>query len=179
MCTSVNRYHDQWYEDAVKLADSVGVTPKMPRVCNTQIHRENIPSNTISEYYRRTITIPILNEVITDLCHRFNPANMIFVGAVLLYPITYNKKNAQDRKKKVKDFMIYYSTDMANTESCDAEIDCWETFWFSSFKGSVLPDTVKTSMQHTMTTMYPNIFIGLSLLGVIPVTTCSCDHVFL
>ena len=72
--------------------------------------------------------------------------------------------------------MICYSTDMANTESCDAEIDCWETFWFSSFKGSVLPDTVETTMQHTMTTMYPNIFIVLSLLGVIPVTTCSCER---
>ena len=28
--TSVDRYHDQWCEDAVKLADSVGVTPKCP-----------------------------------------------------------------------------------------------------------------------------------------------------
>ena len=102
MRTSVDRYHDQWYEDAVKLADSVGVTPKMPRVCNTQIHRENIPSNTISEYYRRTITIPILNEVITDLCHRFNPANMIFVGAVLLYPITCNKKIHRTGRRRLR-----------------------------------------------------------------------------
>ena len=65
---------------------------------------------------------------------------------------------------------------MANTESCDAEIDCWETFWFSSSKGSGLPDTVETTTQHTMATMYPNICIVLSLLGVIPVTTCSCDR---
>ena len=67
--------------------------------------------------------------------------------------------------------MIYYST-----ESCDAEIDCWETFWFSSFKGSVLPDSVETTMQHTMATMYPNIFIVLSILGVIPVNKCSCER---
>ena len=137
-----------------------------------------MPSNTISEYYRRTITIPILNEVITDLCHRFNPANMIFVGGFYCIP-SLMEKNPQDRKKKLKDFMIYYSTDMVNTKSCVADIDCWETFWFSSFKGSVLPDIVETTMQHTMATMYPNIFKGLSLLGVIPVTTCSCDHVFL
>ena len=98
--TSVDRYHDQWYEDAVKLADSVGVTPKMHRVCNTQIHRENIPSNTVSEYYRRPISIPILNEVITDLCHRFNPANMKFVGGFYCIP-SLMEKNPQDRKKKI------------------------------------------------------------------------------
>ena len=38
-----------------------------------------------------------------------------------------------------KDFMISYIDDMPSIDSCDAEIDCWETFWFSSFNRDDLP----------------------------------------
>ena len=72
--------------------------------------------------------------------------------------------------------MISYVADMTSIDSCDAEIDCWETIWFSSLKGDDLPDTIETTLQHTMIAMYRNIFAVLTLLGVIPVTTCSCER---
>ena len=74
--------------------------------------------------------------------------------------------------------MISYADDMPSIDSCDAEIVCLENFWFSSFKGDDLPDTIETTLQHTMVVMYPNIFVVLILLGVIPVTTCSFEDVF-
>ena len=63
---SVTKYHDKLYNDAVALAVSVDVTPNMPRICATQIHRTNTPAENVSEYYRRTITLPVLIELITD-----------------------------------------------------------------------------------------------------------------
>ena len=55
----------------------------MPRMCATQIHRTDIPAENVSEYYRRTINLPVLNEVITDLFYRFNPINMVFIGCCI------------------------------------------------------------------------------------------------
>ena len=153
----------------------VDVTPNMPRICATQIHRTNIPAENVSEYYRRIITLPVLNEVITDLFHRFNPVNIVFIGGFYCIP-SLMEKYPNESNKRLKNFMISYVDNMPGIDSCDAEIDCWETFWFSSFKGDDLPDTVETTLQHTMIVMYPNIFAVLILLGIIPVTTCSCER---
>ena len=172
---SVTKYHDKWYNDAVTLAVSVDVTPNMPRICANQIHRTYIPAENVSEYYRRTITLPVLNEVISDLLHRFNPVNMVFIGGIYCFP-SLMEKYPNEWKKILKNFMISHVDDMPSIDRCDAKIDCWETFWFSSFKGDDLPDTVETTLQHTMIAMCPNSFAVLTLLGVIPVTTCSCER---
>ena len=41
--------------------------PQKPRATGTQIHRENVPAEDVCEYYKRTVTIPILDYVLNDL----------------------------------------------------------------------------------------------------------------
>jgi len=43
-----------------------------PRMCGTEIHRENIRTATLDEYYRQTITIQLLDHLLMVLTSRFN-----------------------------------------------------------------------------------------------------------
>ena len=47
----ISDVHEQWYSEAVEIANSVGTVPSKPRIANLQIYRANTPSDSISEYY--------------------------------------------------------------------------------------------------------------------------------
>ena len=56
----IPQFHDQWYVEAVQIAEKVGTLPSKPRVARIQTLRANTPSDSPSEYFRRVISIPIL-----------------------------------------------------------------------------------------------------------------------
>ena len=43
-----------------------------PRVISRQKHRQNVPSDNSSDYYKRTTTIPLLDHLISELNARFD-----------------------------------------------------------------------------------------------------------
>ena len=57
---SVDTFHGLWYADAVELATSIDVTPSIPRRCGRMSNRSNVPADNPEEFYRRSITVPLL-----------------------------------------------------------------------------------------------------------------------
>ena len=171
---NIDDHHQRWYDEAVRLAATIDVKPSTKRTCFFQRNRDNTPADNTCEYYRRSITIPVLNEMIEDLRRRFTPENLVFIGGFYCIPQLMNKC-AGEWKAKVLTFMKAYRDDMPNYDSCQAELDCWTTFWMTHFEGD-LPDTLDKTLQYTKSSMYPNIHTVLLLLGTIPVTTCTCER---
>ena len=62
------------------------ITETVPKVVGTQIHRSNTPAESVSDYYKRTITIPLLDHLMCDLDYRFNSSKTeaIFNGFVIV-----------------------------------------------------------------------------------------------
>ena len=170
---SVDAKHHDWYQKAVELATTVGVAPNKVRTCNIQIHRENVHVNALDDYYRRTVSLPCLNEVITDLERRFDPEKMSLISGFYCIPVIMQKY--PHWKSKVREFMQKYTKDMVCIHSCDAELDLWEILWFKE-NITTYPGTVQRTLSNMMTGMFPNIHRVLILLGVSPVTTCSCER---
>ena len=54
------------------LGEFVGSEPRVQRITGPQQHRENVKSLTPEEYYRRSVILPFLNHLITDMKARFN-----------------------------------------------------------------------------------------------------------
>ena len=121
----VDAKHHDWYQKTVELAATVGVAPNKVRTCNIQIHRENVHANTIDYYYRRRVTLPFLNEVITELERRFDPEKMSLISG--FYCISVIMQKYPQWKSKVREFMQKYTKDMVCIHSCDAELNLWET----------------------------------------------------
>ena len=58
---------------------------------------------------------------------------MVFIGGFYCIP------SLMSGRKDLKNFMISYVDDMPSIDICDAEIDFWETFWFSSTITKICP----------------------------------------
>ena len=64
---NVDSIHSKWFEEIDKMCRSMGVEPSLPRLCGRQRNRDNIPAQTPSQYYRRTVTIPVLDHLISEM----------------------------------------------------------------------------------------------------------------
>jgi len=55
------------------MAEEAGTNiPMVPRLFGIRMQRENIRAVTPDEYYRQTITIPLLDHLLMELTNRFN-----------------------------------------------------------------------------------------------------------
>ena len=60
---SIDSYHDQWYEMALALAKKDDVKESKLRTVGRQTTRANHLYTTISEYYKRMISIPLIDPI--------------------------------------------------------------------------------------------------------------------
>ncbi|XP_046861621.1 uncharacterized protein LOC124454912 [Xenia sp. Carnegie-2017] len=63
----VDVYHANWYSIALTMAEKVGVEEKKPRTCGRQAIRSNVPSESVSDYFKKTITIPLADHLCSEL----------------------------------------------------------------------------------------------------------------
>ena len=74
---NVDKYYDEWFSEIEQMCIAIGTEPSLPRLCTRQTHRSNVPAQTPKEYYRCTITMPLLDHIDglsiqqapTDSCH--------------------------------------------------------------------------------------------------------------
>ena len=68
----VDVFHTRIYALALAVAEKVNVQEGIPRTTCRQQHRGNIPSTSPSKYFKRQLTIPVLDYLIADLTERFS-----------------------------------------------------------------------------------------------------------
>ena len=59
--SDIDNTHDTFYQMAEDLAKEVNVEKKKKRAPAVQVHGVNVPSDSISEYWKRAVTIPFLD----------------------------------------------------------------------------------------------------------------------
>ena len=68
-----------WYRQAVSLAAGVDIEKSMPRIASSQNTRDNPPASNASEYFKHTITIPVLEHLNSGLKTRFDVSSVVFM----------------------------------------------------------------------------------------------------
>ena len=63
----VDDFHTRVYKQVLQLGQSIDVMESAPRQASRQQHRQNIPSDNFSDYYKHNFTIPILDHIISEL----------------------------------------------------------------------------------------------------------------
>ena len=174
------KYHSDWYTIALTLASEVGIDEaqiKKKRTTGKQVHRPNPPASSPSEYHRLSLTLPLLDHLISDLNYRF-PGNELtpYCG---LYIVPYIMIKFQHVwRKEFLVFFNFYCDDLPHFNSLNAELDLWFTHWELKSKTANVPDSVATTLKSVETPDFPNIFEALKLLATLPVTTCECERSF-
>ena len=68
----IDETHLAWHQEAVQLGSKVGVVASLPRRCGRQRNRDNTLAEDSVEYYRRTLTIPFVDQLIVEMKTRFS-----------------------------------------------------------------------------------------------------------
>ena len=70
---NVDSFNSTWFDIAQNKSGAVGADgPTIPRRCGRQRGRDNVPAEEPAEYYKRSITIPFLDHLLSQLQSRFS-----------------------------------------------------------------------------------------------------------
>ena len=56
----VDEFLSRWSEKALTLTEKINIPDAIPKVVGTQIHRSNTPAGSVSDYFKRAITILLI-----------------------------------------------------------------------------------------------------------------------
>ena len=100
--------------------------------CGRQRNRSNVIAETVSEYYKRSNSIPIIDYVNSELKRRFDHQNMVpYFGLCIIPSVLLSYKNdplKENLKQIYHEFSSFYSDDFPNMLALSAELDQWEIY---------------------------------------------------
>ena len=83
---NINAYHSDWFEEIELICQAVDIEPSLPRRCGRQKHRDNTPADEPVTYYRRCISIPLVDHLLIELERRFTSHHRIALPGLCLVP---------------------------------------------------------------------------------------------
>eukprot|EP00112_Aurelia_sp_Birch-Aquarium-sp1_P017236 Seg3978.1 transcript_id=Seg3978.1/GoldUCD/mRNA.D3Y31 product="52 kDa repressor of the inhibitor of the protein kinase" protein_id=Seg3978.1/GoldUCD/D3Y31 len=172
MRLEIDAKHDAWYNEAISLAAPVGTLPSKPRTTGRQVHRENVPAESPSQYYRRAITIPFLDHLIGQIKSRFSEKNLDVMDA--LYGMPNNVVAVSDWMLRFNRFLEIYKDDLPEPRYLATELEMWK-LRCHQIEGTP-PATLQDLLPFIDELSFPNILTAFRIFGTVPVTTCTCER---
>ncbi len=180
MRSDVDSVHTKWYEEVATMCQSAEVTMTLPRLCGRQRNRANVPAQTPSEYYCRTVTTPILDHLISEIQSRFSAHHKTALLGLHLIPLILVTKlfgEIDDTLKPLKDL---YVDDLQDESPFKTELHQWYLKWKAEKEANgmeALPKTLAFTLPHC-SSYYANIYIFLRIACTLPVTSCFSERSF-
>ena len=167
---NVDATHMAWHEEAAQLGCKVGVVPAVPRLCGRQRNRDNTPAEDCVAYYRRTLTIPFLDQVIMEMNSRFSDTQKKAVLGLSLVPTAMEG----NWKAKAEELAQFYFDDLPDPDNLSAELHCWQLKWDEYQREK--PNDPRTTLPHADCAFFQNIRELLKVTCTLPVTSCECER---
>ena len=177
MRTDIEKSHNEWFSEAVLLAKKCDISVSKNRTCNRQTLRTNIPCETVSDYFKKAVSIPFLDYICTSMIQRFDEKILAVYKGLSIIP--YNLKKSPKSlswKEDFKTFSDFYADDLPSPLLLDGELKNWEKYW-ETFEGSI-PENISATLKAINYPGFENIQIALRILGTLPVTSCECERSF-
>ena len=177
---NVEEHHGKWFAEVEELCACVNTEPSLPRLCGRQRHRPNVPAQSPSEYFRRTISIPVLDHLLLEMETRFDKHQQTAVQGLYLVPSLLVTKTLEEVSPKIQELGDLYKDDLPFHSSLSSEFHCWYMKWIDQEKehGSA---SLPTTLYHTLpqcSSLFPNITVLLQILCTLPVTSCESERSF-
>lgn len=176
---NVDELHTGWFNEVEQMCREVGVEPQMPRRCGRQQHRANIPAENPSDFFKRVITIPLLDHLLQEMKTRFATHQMIVLNGLCLVPAVLVQLPLADLKEKLNSLVELYKTDLPSPGSIFSEFHAWQVKWKKQLDmngPTSLPKTPAEALKKASSLLFPNVRTILTILCVLPVTSCTCER---
>ena len=121
------------YQECVLLMNEMDIEVKIPRLSKYQTKRSNHPVNNIEEYYRVSLFIPLLENILEDLRSRFiRKENKMLLDLCLLIPRYITDISNDDFKKITEaatELFVFNEEESVDQIELKTELDLWKTKW--------------------------------------------------
>lgn len=175
---NVHQHHGKWYKSAVELHQKLnGFPPSIPRRCGRQTQRDNVPATTTEEYYRRSLTVPFLDHMISHMETRFSNLQQKAIMALKIIPsvIVHNSMTAvQSDGDNITNLLDFFIDDVPSPSNLSQEIELWRRKW-QNHVGEI-PEAPTTALVHATQYLFPNVHCLLRLISTLPVTSWECER---
>ena len=176
---NVDEKHTTWYKEAESFAQEIDIPITKPRYTGVQKNRANYDTTSVSDYYKFSLTIPLLDMIICEFRARFSKDHRIHGSGFLIVPSKV--LTAEKWKEYVISFANQYADDLPNLLRLDTELDLWENLWKRELRAkNDIPDNITDTIAYLHEKdrhiWYPNIYTILVLIGVVPGSSCSCER---
>nr|XP_047131873.1 52 kDa repressor of the inhibitor of the protein kinase-like [Hydra vulgaris] len=91
----IDDYHIKWYASIICLASKVDVAEAKLRILSRQINRNNVASSSTSDYFKKSLSIPLIDHLLGEVNYRFSDDALAAYDG--LYIMQYNYLD--DRKQ--------------------------------------------------------------------------------
>ena len=113
---TIDAKHKEWFDTAIALGQKVNAPPpQLPRRCSRQTARSNTPGETPEIHYKRTITIPFLNQLISHLNSRLSDIQQKAIMGMKIVPSVLMDNSLS--ASSMQDLVEYYKEDLPSPSS--------------------------------------------------------------
>lgn len=179
--TNIDRTHTEWFMEIEEMCQSSEVAINLPRLCGRQQNRANVPAQTPTDCYWRTITIPVLDHLISHIQSRFSEHQKTALLGLHLIPSIIVTKSLAEIWDTLQPLQVLYAHDLDdNFASFRPELHSWYLKWKEEENHhgrESLPTTLAFTFPQS-SPYYANIDILLRILCTLPVTSCSAERSF-
>ncbi|GBN95919.1 repressor of the inhibitor of the protein kinase [Araneus ventricosus] len=161
------------YAQVKEIAAKLDIKEEIPRVCRLQTAHNNVPYSTEEEYYRRAVYVPYLDDFCNSLKERFESHKETVASLEHILPEFCTKTDFYSLEAAFN----FYEEDLSHKEVVQSEFRLWKEKW-SQKNSENLPKTAISSLEKCDKIFFPNIYILLKLLAVLPVSVVTVERSF-
>ncbi|KAL4608743.1 hypothetical protein GN956_G24848 [Arapaima gigas] len=159
---NMNVIHAPWFEEATQMAT---------RITSSQIKFPEESDNFSSpeNYYKETLTIPVLNGLIEEMKYNFSDRHLKALKVLCLLPTC----NPQDMVSENLPNM--YQTDLPEPDMLERDITNWAGVWKEKCQDVSPPASISETLLHPESKSHLNVSTLLKVVAVLPSVSMECD----
>ena len=128
--STVDELYNNCYRIILEIANKVSINEAKPCIATFQKNRNNVTLGSVSHYFEKVVTIPLLDHLLTQLNVRFDSTSVMVCGGLEIVPVKlfllYHKNI--DWRQKFRPFTEFYRSDFP----CYKTFDLWEAYWLNN-----------------------------------------------
>ena len=122
-------YHSRWFSSIEKMCTVAGSVPSIPRTYCCQTHHNNVPADSPSQYYLCTLSIPIIDHLLTEITTRFSAHNKSALLGLCIIPSAMILMPSESFVESCFKLAELYREDLPSPECFTSEIETSRMKW--------------------------------------------------
>ncbi|KAL0994377.1 hypothetical protein UPYG_G00121420 [Umbra pygmaea] len=161
--TNIKVFHQNWFDEACALAQSLGVQIKVPD--NSSAARDSMMKPAL--YYKDSLSVPLVDNLTNAVKDHFSDDHKEALNFLSLVPCSVTVSYMFEILKSKPPL---YASDLPDSDNFFTELCCWRVKWKTKVASVIIPDTIFQTLRLPLMQYFGNINTLLRIMSVLPST---------